>query len=217
MTRIQKVRKNVSVEKPPTAIKKKIIKVATKKFAKHGYQKTSINDIVDAAKVSKGVLFHHFHSKEELFFVILSKGMDSAFKEIFELAANPDFVLFEKRENLFEDLKKYYDATVAGPREIERLFLAGRIESESNPKLRAMMIKMDAEMAMIISGMLKAAREKIGILEGYNDAEMLEISKGLIAFLRGSFLERLSGKDPEEIKNVWVRTVYMIYSSKKSG
>ena len=204
-------------EKPPTAIKKKIIKVAAKKFAKNGYAKTSINEIIATAKVSKGVLFHHFHSKEELFFVVLSQGIDSAFNEIFELAANPDFNLFEKRENLFEDLKKYYDATVAGPREIERLFLAGRIESENNPKLRSMMIKKDAEMAMIISEMLKAARAKIGILEGYNDAEMLEISKGLIAFLRGSFLERLSGKDPEEIKNVWVRTVYMIYSSKKQN
>ena len=203
-------------EKPPTAIKKKILKVATKKFAKNGYQKTSINDIIATAKVSKGVMFHHFHSKEELFFVVLSQGIDSVFKEIFELAADPDFVLFEKRENLFEDLKKYYDATVAGPREIERLFLAGRIESESNPKLRAMMIKKDNEMAMIISEMLKTARKKIGILEGYDDAEMLEISKGVIAFFRGSFLERLSGKDPEEIKNVWVRTIYMIYSSKKS-
>ncbi len=214
MTETKNLKKDIK-EKPPTAIKKKIIRVAAKKFAKNGYAKTSINDIIAAAKVSKGVLFHHFHSKEELFFVVLSQGIDSAFNEIFELAANPNFNLFEKRENLFEDLKKYYDVTVAGPREIERLYLAGRIESESNSKLRSMMIKKDAEMATIISEMLKAARAKIGILEGYDDAEMLQISKGMMAFLRGSFLERLSGKDPEEIKDVWVRTVYMIYSSKK--
>ena len=214
MAETKNLKKDIK-EKPPTAIKKKIIRVAAKKFAKNGYAKTSINDIIAAAKVSKGVLFHHFHSKEELFFVVLSQGIDSAFNEIFELAANPNFDLFEKRENLFEDLKKYYDVTVAGPREIERLYLAGRIESESNSKLRSMMIKKDTEMATIISEMLKSARAKIGILEGYDDAEMLQISKGLMAFLRGSFLERLSGKDPEEIKDVWVRTVYMIYSSKK--
>ena len=202
-------------KRPPTAIKKKIIKVAAKKFAKNGYAKTSINDIITSAKVSKGVLFHHFHSKEELFFVVLSQGIDSAFKEIFELAANPNFILFEKRENLFEDLEKYYDATVAGPKEIERLFLAGRIESENNAKLRSMMIKKDEEMAMIVLGMIKDVREKIGILEGFNDTELLEITKGLTTFLKGSFLERLSGKDPEEIKRIWVRTVHMIYSSKK--
>lgn len=202
-------------KRPPTAIKKKIIKVAAKKFAKNGYAKTSINDIIASAKVSKGVLFHHFHSKEELFFVVLSQGIDSAFKEIFELAANPNFILFEKRENLFEDLEKYYDATVAGPKEIERLFLAGRIESENNAKLRSMMIKKDEEMAMVVLGMIKDVREKIGILEGYNDAELLEITKGLTTFLKGSFLERLSGKDPEEIKKIWIRTVYMIYNSKK--
>ena len=147
--------------------------------------------------------------------MVLSQGIDSAFKEIFELAANPNFILFEKRENLFEDLQKYYDATVAGPKEIERLFLAGRIESENNAKLRSMMIKKDEEMAMIVLGMIKDVREKIGILEGYNDTELLEITKGLTTFLKGSFLERLSGKDPKEIKKIWVRTVYMIYSSKK--
>ena len=214
MTKTKNLKKNIK-EKPPTAIKKRIMKVAAKKFAKNGYAKTSINDIVASAKVSKGVLFHHFHSKEELFFVVLSHGIDSAFEEIFKLAANPNFKLFEKREDLFEDLKKYYDVTVAGPKEIERLFLAGRIESENNAKLRSMMIKKDEEMAMIVLKMIKDVRGKIGILEGYDDVELLEIVEGLTTFLKGSFLDRLSGKDPDKIKNVWVRTVYTIYSSKK--
>ena len=107
----------------------------------------------------------------------------------------------KKERDLFEDLKKYYDATVAGPREIERLFLAGRIESENNPKLRSIMIKKDVEMAMIISEMLKAARAKIGILEGYNDAEMLEISKGLMCiferFISGTSLRKRSRRNQE--------------------
>ncbi len=103
----------------------------------------------------------------------------------------------------------------AGPKEIERLFLAGRIESENNAKLRSMMIKKDEEMALIVLKMIKDVRERIGILEGYNDEELLEIVEGLTTFLKGSFLDRLSGKDPDKIKNVWVRTVYMIYSSKK--
>ena len=50
-------------------------------------------------------------------------------------------------------------------------------------------------------GTIKKMRSQIGILEGYNDKELLEIPKGIIAVFRGIFLEKLSGKNPKEIKN----------------
>lgn len=202
-------------KKSLTTIQKKIIQVATKKFAKNGYQKTSMNEIVNTAKVSKGSLFYHFHSKEELFFQVLSNSVEQEFQRIFKIVEKNGDRLFKKRENLFEDLKKYYDLTFSGLKEFERLWLEGRIESENNPKLRQMMIKQDMEIAQIVFEMLQQKRTEIGILEGYNDTELLEIAKGVIAVLRGIFLEKLSGKDPKEIRNVWVRTIYLIYSSKK--
>ena len=202
-------------EKPLTEIQKKIIQTATKKFAKNGYQKTSMNEIVSVAGVSKGSLFYHFHSKEELFFQVLSLGVKQEFQRIFEIFEKKGDRLFKKRESLFEDLKKYYDLTSSGPREFERLWLEGRIESENNPKLREMMTVQDKEIVQVVVGSIKQIRPQIGILEGYNDAELLEISKGIIAVFRGLFLEKLAGKDPKEIKKTWVRTIYTIYSSKK--
>ncbi len=202
-------------EKSYTEIQKKIIQVAKKKFAKNGYQKTSMNEIVSTAGVSKGSLFYHFHSKEELFFQILSLGVKEEFQRVFEIFEKKGSRLFKKRENLFEDLKKYYDLTYSGPSEFERLWLAGRIESENNPKLREMMTIQDKEVAQIVLESIKQIRSEIGILEGYNDVELSEIVKGIIAVIRGLFLEKLTGKDPKEIKKTWVRTIYIIYSSKK--
>ena len=202
-------------EKSPTMIQKKIIQVATKKFAKRGYQKTSMNEIVNAAGVSKGSLFYHFHSKEELFFQVLSRGVEQEFQRVFGILEKKGGNLFKKRENMFEDLKEYYDLTFSGPKEFERLWLEGRIESENNPRLRQMMTKQDKQIAQVVIGTIKQMRPQIGILEGYNDAELLEIARGVIAVFRGIFLEKLAGKDQKEIRNVWVRTIHIIYSSKK--
>ncbi len=202
-------------EKSPTEVKKKILDAATKKFAKNGYKKTSMNEIVNAAKVSKGSLFYHYHSKEELFFVVLSKSIDLAFQRIYELFSQKDFQLFQKRERLLEDLKEYYDIVIDKPKDFERIWFEGAIESENNSKLRRMLIKKDNEVAAIIAEMLKNSRMKIGILKGYNDTELLELSRGLTALFRGVFLDKITGKDPKEIKNTWAQTTYIIYNSKK--
>ena len=45
-----------------------------KLFSLKGFLSTSINDILQAAAVSKGGLYNHFKSKEDLFFAVLSES-----------------------------------------------------------------------------------------------------------------------------------------------
>ncbi|MCE2506975.1 MAG: TetR/AcrR family transcriptional regulator [Nitrosopumilaceae archaeon] len=205
----------MTLKTEPTAIQKKILQISKKKFAKNGYQKTSMNEIVKDAGVSKGILFYHFQSKEELFFQVLSGSIDEEFQRIFHILSKKGKKLFKKKENLLNDLRKYYDLTISDAKDFERLWLEGRIESENNLKLRQMMLNKDKEVSRVVFEMLKNTRKDIDILQGYNDKELLEIVKGVIAVMRGLFLEKLSGKDPVEIKNTWVRTIYIIYNSKK--
>ena len=145
-------------DKPLTDVQKKIIQVSSKKFAKNGFQKTSLGDIAKAAKISKGTLFYHYPSKEELFFVVLSKNIESAFEEEFEYYTEHGFKLFQKRENLYADLTTYYDSRIAKPKLIEKLWLEGVIESERNTKLQQMLAEKDLEIAKITAEMLKFAR-----------------------------------------------------------
>lgn len=56
-----------------------IISVSAKLFNEKGYDKTSMQDIVDALGMSKGAIFHHFKSKEEIFNTVMSK--QSAYAE----------------------------------------------------------------------------------------------------------------------------------------
>ncbi|MDO4322003.1 MAG: TetR/AcrR family transcriptional regulator [Lachnospiraceae bacterium] len=44
-----------------------ILAAAARLFSEKGYEKTSIQDIIDATKLSKGAIYHHFASKEEIF------------------------------------------------------------------------------------------------------------------------------------------------------
>ncbi len=46
------------------ATRGRILDVARSLFAEHGYDATTIADLLDAAGVSKGALYHHFDSKD---------------------------------------------------------------------------------------------------------------------------------------------------------
>lgn len=53
--------------------KEQIIGVATQLFAERGFQNTSVSLICETAEVSKGLVFHHFKSKQELLREIFSR------------------------------------------------------------------------------------------------------------------------------------------------
>jgi AcrR family transcriptional regulator len=49
------------------ATRGQLIDVATRLFAEHGYEGTSVEAVLSAAGVSRGALYHHFAGKEALF------------------------------------------------------------------------------------------------------------------------------------------------------
>jgi len=55
-------------------LRERIIWEAMRLFSLKGYLSTSIQDIMTAANTSKGGLYNHFRSKEDLFFVVLEEA-----------------------------------------------------------------------------------------------------------------------------------------------
>jgi AcrR family transcriptional regulator len=49
------------------ATRAKLLKVSRQLFARRGYADTSIEEIVRRAKVTRGALYHHFESKQDVF------------------------------------------------------------------------------------------------------------------------------------------------------
>ncbi|NMH70958.1 TetR/AcrR family transcriptional regulator (plasmid) [Cytobacillus spongiae] len=62
----------------------RIINAATQVFAKNGYQNASTNAIVKEAKISKGILFHYFKSKKDLYVSLYVHLTDLFTEKIYE-------------------------------------------------------------------------------------------------------------------------------------
>jgi AcrR family transcriptional regulator len=61
----------MSTRLPAGARREQILDVAVQVFAQHGYHGASMNDVADAAGVTKPVLYQHFDSKQDLYLALL--------------------------------------------------------------------------------------------------------------------------------------------------
>jgi AcrR family transcriptional regulator len=65
-----------------------LVVVATRLFGEQGYEDTSIEDVLSAAGVSRGALYHHFAGKEALFGACLQLIESGMTERLLELIAD---------------------------------------------------------------------------------------------------------------------------------
>ena len=58
---------------PAAERREQLLRTAVSVFAEHGYHATSMNDVAEAAGVTKPVLYQHFSSKRDLFIELLDE------------------------------------------------------------------------------------------------------------------------------------------------
>ena len=102
--------------------KEKIVNAAIKIFSQCGYEKTSTNQIAAEAGVSKGLVFHYFSTKKELFLSVYRQAVLIYIMEICE-KLDPDqrdfllriqalillkFELMKKHPEIFDFIKTAY-------------------------------------------------------------------------------------------------------------
>ncbi len=81
-----------------------ILETATRLFVQNGYERTSIQDIINnLGGLSKGAIYHHFKSKEEILIAVTNKMTEKSNKMLFEIRNNPDMTGKEKLKRLLED------------------------------------------------------------------------------------------------------------------
>src|SRR4051794_10710649 len=69
------------------ATRSQLLAIATRMFAEHGYEDTSIEAVLREAGVSRGSLYHHFASKEVLFEAVAEEVETSVGAQTFAAAA----------------------------------------------------------------------------------------------------------------------------------
>tara|TARA_R110000868_G_scaffold368227_2_gene631230 strand:+ start:1418 stop:1993 length:576 start_codon:yes stop_codon:yes gene_type:complete len=91
--------------------KKQILDSASHLFSTQGYERTSISQIVNEAKVSKGLVYHHFKNKEELLREII-KGSNDVLLSInteIDKTLSPEEKLVELINKIFHQLENEKD------------------------------------------------------------------------------------------------------------
>lgn len=187
-------------------VEEKIIISARKQFAKNGYALTSMDEIAKSANVSKGGLYHHFSSKEELFLALCGDNQQ---------VQQPFSGLFLKKENLMSDLGKFYDIALGFSRNIERIWITVVGEAQRNPKIKAILIRQRQESEQWLTGFLMQVKQDIGLFKDYKDNDFKILAKGIISLFNGTTIDRLTGKDQNAIKKSWVKTMYAIFSGSR--
>lgn len=64
--------------------RQEILRTAARLFQQRGYDATSMNDVAAALKLSKGGLYHHFQSKDEILFEIMDHAMESTQRRVID-------------------------------------------------------------------------------------------------------------------------------------
>ena len=130
-----------------------ILGAAYRVFAEKGYAQATVDDVAAACGVSKGAIYHHFASKEELFRALL----DDHRHEIEGMRAAID------RATSFSDvLRGVVDAWLAhyrGDASFMPLSLELRVQATRAPWAREFVADFYAQLRMFNAALLRAAQE----------------------------------------------------------
>lgn len=118
--------------KYPEETIKLILDTSEKLFLQKGYEKTSLQDIINETHLSKGAIYHHFTSKEDIFIKICHRIGE---KTAFHLRKTRDDNTLNGRDKL----NQIYMNALTNPRNHTMISIAPYLID--NPKFLALQIK----------------------------------------------------------------------------
>ncbi len=92
--------------KKPEVRRAEILSMSKQLFAQKGYLNTTTQDIISGLKISRGLLYYHFKSKEDILWCIAEQQTAPLFKKI-------DLVINDSKLNAIEKIRKFFLATMA--------------------------------------------------------------------------------------------------------
>lgn len=142
-----------------------LVEAAERLFLLHGYENTTVNDIVDKLNLAKGTFYYHFRSKEAILVAVSEKLLTETHNDLKRLHE-------EKNKNVLERLKSMLDLIDQGFYRNEKIWRF--VYHENNVTLHYQIIKTcKQELCPLIADVLEEA-SKNGLLEVAHPSEMAE-------------------------------------------
>jgi len=91
------------------ATRERILKIASKEFAAHGYDGARIDAIVARCKISKNLIYHYFASKEALFIEVMEQAYGAMRERQNEIALTGEDPVADMRELVMKTTRHFID------------------------------------------------------------------------------------------------------------
>jgi AcrR family transcriptional regulator len=184
-------------------VKEKIVNAALMTFSKYGYDRTRMDDVAEAAKVSKGRLYLYFKNKEELFYAISERNIADLKQQL--------STLFTGKENLKSGSENFYENFRSkNTTDLEKVFFEIIAESSRNLKLRKMLYEQRIKIFDLVIEYLNSQMQRGLIKKGTNTKA---IASGLVSLYNGLSLSRVLGISETLNKQTWLDTVKAIFNA----
>jgi AcrR family transcriptional regulator len=180
-------------------IREKIIKAAIDAFSKYGYDRTRMDDVAKTADLSKGTIYLHFKSKEDLFYAICENNLAEAKQQI--------STMFAKKEDLVSEIERFYDVFRNKKTANEGVFFETIAESSRNAELRKALYKQRMNIFETAIGWVNLQIER-GFFRKNIDANAIAV--GLVSLYDGLTVNKLLGVSEDYNKKAWVETIRAI-------
>lgn len=79
--------------------KNEIIDAARKRFARHGFRKTSVEEIARDLRIGKATIYHYFNSKTDLFYDTVSTDINNIINSISSIFNNESLTIKNRLQN----------------------------------------------------------------------------------------------------------------------
>jgi AcrR family transcriptional regulator len=188
----------------------KILAATIEILAKKGYENTTINDIADNAKMSRGLLHYYFKDKEDLVAQALTFGFGSMWESSvgnLQSARSPEQLV----DNMIEVLKKN---TLENP-DFSALLFEMWVSSRRSAKIHKVFSDGLNETIDRLKGLLQVAAS-LGIVKA-DPSELEGIVRTLIALYHGLTIQLLTNPEKVRDKKMWVPIRKMLLSSFKTA
>lgn len=100
--------------KKPEERRAEILAMSKKLFIQKGYMNTTTQDIISALNISRGLLYYHFKSKEDILWYIAEQQTTPLFRRIDGVMQNTNLSPLEK-------IDKFFEATIATNPEVDTI------------------------------------------------------------------------------------------------
>ncbi|MDQ6865223.1 MAG: TetR/AcrR family transcriptional regulator [Thermoproteota archaeon] len=180
-------------------LREKIIKAAIDAFSKYGFDRTRMDDVAKTADLSKGTIYLHFKSKEDLFYAICENNLAEAKQRI--------STMFAKKEDLVSEIERFYDVFRKKKTANERVFFETIAESARNAELRKALYKQRMNIFETAVGWVNLQIER-GFFRKNIDANAIAV--GLVSLYDGLTVNKLLGVSEDYNKKAWVETIRAI-------